>query len=795
MKRILASLNAVALAAMMLSCEKPEEKREPEIVPEIKLTGNLSGITFDEAEQSATVGFNCNVPWSVSVSAEWISVSPSSGKSGDNVVTVKAKENDSEKERSAVLTISDKNSQAKVSVAIKQAGKKDIVFAVDANKVSVPAEGGDFKVSVTHNIGYEIESVPDWISQEDKAIDGDRDTYTFKAKANEAREERSGSIVFRNELDECLKVNVTQDETVTANVEFEDANFKAYIVASFDKNNDGEISFEEALDITAINVETDNIKSLAGIEHATNLKSLYCRGNEKGQLERLDVSKNINLTTLVCEENNLIELNLNNNIALDTLVCGYNPLSKLDVTNNTSLRYLVCCGAKLSLLNLSRNTRLTHLMLPFNELTSIDVSNCPNLETFCCGENRLRSLDISQNTGLKDFNCYKNMLTALDVSSNTKLTSIFCDNNSIKTLDISKNTSLNSLNCANNAIKALDLSKNSSLKELGCNNNLIETLDISQIKGLIVLNCLKNPMKCLYVNEGQYENIRYKEIPDETAIAAKSLPGGEASKWADKEFWHKSLGLRFTATWCVFCPRMANAFAKAEKLYPNKIETFNLHPRSSTYFFEETPNFEILLKCFAYPTAYIDFRREVENQNRPDDTAGLLVDAVKETERFYPTKSGISFSSSTSGNELKLNVKLYLKVRGDYKVAAFLLEDGIIGYQEGTGGLIEHNSIARLAISDAEGDTFSAPEDEMTVLKNYTAVIPDVCDKKNLRILVYVFRKYGTQTIVRTAYYGDYYVDNAASAALGARKELVFKDGFTLGGNEDTKDGGDIILN
>lgn len=839
MKRILACLSAVAIAVLIAGCGKTEEQKEPEIIPEIKLTDDKvsSGITLDEGSTSAVVAFSCNVPWTASVSEDWVSVSPSSGSSGKNTITLKAKENDTEKARAAVLTISGNGSQSSVSVKIRQAGKVKAIFVLDIDNIDLPAEGGDFQVTVTHNIGYEVASVPDWISMTDKVTAGDKDTHTFKAKANEAFQKRSDIIVFHNDLDESVPVKVTQAEAVPTNIVFEDANFKAYMVSNFDKDNDGEINSREALDITSINVGTDNIKSLTGIEHAVNLKSLYCRGDEKGLLERLDVSKNINLTTLVCDENNLSELNLTNNIALDTLICGYNPLSKLDVTSNTTLRYLVCCGAKLTSLDLSRNTKLTYLMLLFNELTSIDVSNCPDLETFSCGENRitstldvsrcgklkvfqcqrneieriimtpskdlynfycndnrLRSLDLSQNTGLEDFSCYRNNLTALDVSSNTKLTGIFCNNNSIETLDISKNPSLELLLCDDNAIKSLDLSKNPSLKTLECNNNLIETLDISQNKGLIFFYCLKNPMKCLYVNEGQYENIRYKKIPDGIAVATKSLPGGEASKWADKEFWHKSLGLRFTATWCVICPRMANAFDKAEKLYPNKIETFNLHPRSSTYFFEETPKFETLLKCFGYPTANIDFRRQVDVQDKSDDTARLLVNAVKETELYYPTKSGISFSSSVSGNELSLNVKLYLKARGDYKLAAFLLEDGIIGYQEGTGGLIEHNSIARLAISDAEGDAFSAPEDRMTVVKNYTAVIPDVCDKKNLRILVYVFRKYGTQSIIRTADYGDYYVDNATSATLGAKKELAFKDGSALGGNEDTKDGGEIIL-
>lgn len=79
------------------------------------------------------------------------------------------------------------------------------------------------------------------------------------------------------------------------------------------------------------------------------------------------------------------------------------------------------------------------------------------------------------------------------------------------------------------------------------------------------------------------------------------------------------------------------------------------------------------------------------------------------------------------------------------------------------GDNYNHSSIARVAITDITGDAVSTSEDNKTVSKNYTATIPSSCDKNNLRVLVYVLRQYGSQTIIRTADYGDYYVDNAIS--------------------------------
>lgn len=71
----------------------------------------------------------------------------------------------------------------------------------------------------------------------------------------------SRSVLYPIKTFEC-KIDHSKD-----NIVFEDANFKAYMVTNFDTNNDGEISYEEALNVTKIEVNTDNITSLAGIEY------------------------------------------------------------------------------------------------------------------------------------------------------------------------------------------------------------------------------------------------------------------------------------------------------------------------------------------------------------------------------------------------------------------------------------------------------------------------------------------------------------------------------------------------
>ena len=629
----------------------------------------------------------------------------------------------------------------------------------------------------------------------------------------------SRSVLYPIKTFEC-KIDHSKD-----NIVFEDANFKAYMIKNFDTDGDGEISYEEALAITMIDVDTDNIESLAGIEHMANLTELNCEGpfvmsgyepeEGRGKLKTLDVSKNTKLTKLYCGFNQFSSLDLTSNVLLERLRCAGNDLNNLDVSKNTELTRLTAYNNHLSSIDVSNNTKLEVIDLSNNQIKSIDISKNESLATFNCDDNLLTELDPSNNQKLTNIYCSNNNLSSINVRKNQKLAKLVIIGNSIPQIDLRNNSELTHLFCEKNKISELDLSNNTKLRQLtvndnslssltvnccpeieilNANNNLIKEMDISELIALKYFDCIRNPLETLYIFEGQIDALTEINIPSNTKIVVKgSEDPDDPEDWAGKEFWHKSLGMRFTATWCGYCPNLATGFAKAVSQYPNKIEQLNLHPASSNLGFSGTSALSNIFNVTGYPTGMIDYRSRIGNY-ASDDAATLVVDAVKETEKNYPVKTGISFSSSVSGSTLNLNVKLYIKEKGDYKVTAVLLEDNIIGYQNGGGDNYNHSSIARVAITDITGDAVSTSEDNKTVSKNYTATIPSSCDKNNLRVLVYVLRQYGSQTIIRTADYGDYYVDNAISAAVGTTQDLVFSDGTVYGGNEDTKDGGEITL-
>ncbi len=158
---------------------------------------------------------------------------------------------------------------------------------------------------------------------------------------------------------------------------FPDANFRAWISAKT-YGADGILNAEEIAAITDIDVQSQNIASLKGIEYFTALK---------------------------------------------TLNCGSNKLTSLDISKNTALETLRCHNNKLTSLDVSKNTALTSLQCYTNQLTSLDVSNNKALVYLYCQENKLTSLDLSQNTAIKILYCNNNALISLDLSANTSMTS------------------------------------------------------------------------------------------------------------------------------------------------------------------------------------------------------------------------------------------------------------------------------------------------------------------------------------------------------------------------------------
>ena len=425
------------------------------------------------------------------------------------------------------ITIQGKNNEylaGKVKLSFGEDGKPKVDEVLDGEKtITLTPEKSTFEVGKDY---YFVTLPTPFTSGFTVTFNTPTETGTFDVSATVSFSR--SKFVSKSNIDAAVVFAAKE-----GNIPIPDANFKAYCVANFDSGGDGEISYSEALEVTVINVNTDNIESLKGIEFFTNILSLTCSGSSiwdsyrfdyngklsslditkntaltklncsGNQLTSLDVSKNDKLTSLSCHSNRLETLNLSNNIKLEWLQCENNQLSVLNISNISSLKWVYCHKNLLSVLDVSQNTKLYDLTVSDNLISSIDVSNNTALWQLDCGGNQLSAIDVTNNTSLAQFNCSGNHITELIVSQNTALNTLSCADNQLTVLDVSKNTALTFLSCGGNQLTELDISKNTALTHLECSNNQISELNISNNLSLVQLTCTNNNLSELDVSNRQ----------------------------------------------------------------------------------------------------------------------------------------------------------------------------------------------------------------------------------------------------------------------------------------------------
>ncbi len=183
------------------------------------------------------------------------------------------------------------------------------------------------------------------------------------------------------------------------NINFNDPIFKCALLnnrtAIVDSSGDGEISINEAKNITRLDLYGQNVENwcggtitnLSGIEHFTNLTSLVAPDNN---IVSADLSQNLKLSNINLRVNNLASIEIGNNNVLNYLKLSDNQLTTIDVSKNITLPYLELNNNRITSIDLSNNILLEDLYLQHNLITNLDARNCS-----------LKSLRIDNNPNIE----------------------------------------------------------------------------------------------------------------------------------------------------------------------------------------------------------------------------------------------------------------------------------------------------------------------------------------------------------------------------------------------------------
>ena len=239
---------------------------------------------------------------------------------------------------------------------------------------------------------------------------------------------------------------------------------------------------------------------------------------------------------------------------------------------------------------------------------------------------------------------------------------------------------------------------------------------------------------------------------------------------------HHSLGMRFTATWCQYCPIMDATFHLVKETLGDGFEYVCIYDTSGNYGFAGAGVLDAQYQITGFPTGILDGRFEIENYDS-SYTASLIYQAKAETEAYYGTATCLGIESTLSGRNLSVKVDVRARFEEDYKLTVFLCENNIIGNQSNyeaptTITDFNHSRVTRMSLTAYQGDLFEGPEAGGVKSLEYTATIPSGYNLDNMEIVAFVQRSYGDRPVIQSAAYGSWYVDNSRSAALGAKVPL-----------------------
>ena len=141
-----------------------------------------------------TIEFESNIDWTAASDADWVTVTPASGKASDAKasITIKAGENVLTKVRTAKVSVSAGNKTAVITVSQKAA---PAYFRLTSSSEQTIEYNGETSISFESNAAWTVSSDAEWLSVSPANGEGNG-TVNVKAGINESNDKRTAKLVF-----------------------------------------------------------------------------------------------------------------------------------------------------------------------------------------------------------------------------------------------------------------------------------------------------------------------------------------------------------------------------------------------------------------------------------------------------------------------------------------------------------------------------------------------------------------------------------------------------------------------
>lgn len=493
-----------AIATLAVSCDKEKDKPAVFNVPETEIsvpaTPGIGKIAYvlENPIAGETVKAETEAKWMHDLKAE------------EGAVTFTADQNFGE-ERSAKVIMS--YAEINRIVTVKQ-------MAADQNidtepKVLAFVSGGEkLKVKVLSSRNWTLTGESDWVTPDIKEGAPEAEVE-FSAVPNTKMESRSAEFEFHLfNSQNTYKLVLTQAPARAVDV-LVDPNFKAFMLAEFDKDHDGDFSAEELAAPGKVRYsEYDDsreglaasgaVSSFAGLELFTGITEFYFNSpvyategpKTKCTFTEIDFSGNKKLESIQVTSPVLQSINLANLPSLEKInVASDTALHALNTSGCPALKAIYGYASGIESVDLSKNTKLEQVTLSGTKVKKYDFSNNPELNNIFIGSESLESIVFKNNTKVSSLmiSCLKNVKQKPDFTNFPELISLSLDYYPWESFAIPTSKKLRSLSFQySEFLKEIDVHENVKLRSF----TLFNCSAISKITYFEGQQCKANTTNC-----------------------------------------------------------------------------------------------------------------------------------------------------------------------------------------------------------------------------------------------------------------------------------------------------------
>ena len=222
MKKLLLLLALVGMVAYGCTDSSTDDDNNPSTEQpgpsgdeDLAFTNNTNTApTISHEGGTAKISFTAALSWSVSVYADWLSVSQDEGEAGNGSFVITAEPNTTAKERKGVVAIKLSNHKS-YEITVKQsfnADSDDIEFINNTNTTPhMEYDGGTVQIAFIAKTDWTVTCYADWLSTSKSSGSKGENSFFITAASNPKEEERSGVVAIKSKNNKSYEIKVTQD--------------------------------------------------------------------------------------------------------------------------------------------------------------------------------------------------------------------------------------------------------------------------------------------------------------------------------------------------------------------------------------------------------------------------------------------------------------------------------------------------------------------------------------------------------------------------------------------------------